>query len=72
MRAFALGIIIAGLIALPASAQQTLPRPGQTPAQKGTAPPQGQKGAPQQAQQPPVAPPAPPAVGPTSADFPTP
>jgi hypothetical protein len=64
MRTCVLGVILAGLIALPAAAQQTLPRPGQTPPppaqQKGPAPtpPQAQKGAPQ-AQQPPMAPPAP-------------
>jgi len=59
---------VRGLIALPANAQQTLPRPAQTPlptAQQKSPPPtpQGQKGAaPQQAQQPPMAPPAPYAV----------
>jgi len=64
MRTFILGVIGAALVAAPASAQQTLPRPpSQLPppaAQKGP-PPQGQKGAPaqQQAQQPPMAPPAP-------------
>ena len=68
MRTCFLGIIVAGLIAAPAAAQQTLPRPSQTPppapAQKGPppAPPQAQKGAPQQqAQQPPMPPMAPPA-----------
>lgn len=60
-------IFAAGLIALPAAAQQALPRPGQTPpapnAQKApAAPPQAQKGAPQPAAQPPMAPPAPYAV----------
>ena len=64
--AFVSSVIIAGLLSLPALAQQTLPRPpSQMPPpgsqQKGpppTAP--GQKGAPQpQAQQPPTAPPAP-------------
>lgn len=68
MRTHVLGVIVAGLIAAPAAAQQTLPRPPQTqapaPAQKGPppAPPQAQKGAPQQQQQqqpPPMAPPAP-------------
>ncbi len=64
MRSFVLGVMAAGMIALPASAQQTLPRPSQMPppaAQKAPPPaPQGQKGAPQQqAQQPPMAPPAP-------------
>jgi|RhiMethySRZTD1v2_1073278.scaffolds.fasta_scaffold696753_1 hypothetical protein len=66
------GILIAGLLALPAAAQGQLPRPGKDmpppPAQqKGPPPqaqqkgpqPQGQKGPPQQAQQPAVAPPAP-------------
>jgi hypothetical protein len=63
MRTFVLGVIVAGLIALPASAQQTLPRPGQAPppAQKTPPPPQAQKGAPPP-QQPPMAPPAPYAV----------
>jgi len=69
---FFIGAIAAGLNALPATAQQTLPRPpSQMPPpgsqQKGPPPgaqqkgpaPQGQKGPPQQAQQPPVAPPAP-------------
>src|SRR5438045_471676 len=65
--------IIAGLLALPATAQQTLPRPqSQMPPQgaqqkeqqqQQQQQPQGQKGAPQQQQQqqaqPPVAPPAP-------------
>src|SRR3954463_8768869 len=64
MRTFVLGVFVAGgLIAAPAGAQQTLPRPSQLPppaAQKAP-PPQSQKGAPpqQQAQQPPMAPPAP-------------
>ena len=70
MRSVLLGsVVTAGLIALPASAQQTLPRPpSQMPppgAQKAPAPgPQGQKGAPppQQQAQPQVAPPAPYAV----------
>jgi hypothetical protein len=57
-------IFAAGLIALPAAAQQTLPRPpSQMPPpgmQKGPPPgPPGQKGAPQQQAQPPIAPPAP-------------
>jgi len=55
------GILIAGMLVLPAAAQGQLPRPGKDmpppQAQKGP-PPQGQKG-PQQAQQPAVAPPAP-------------
>ena len=62
-------IVIAGLLALPAAAQQTLPRPpSQMPPpgsqQKGPPPAaQGQKGAPPQQQaQPPTAPPAPFAV----------
>ena len=65
MRTFILGVIGAALIAAPADAQQTLPRPpSQLPppaAQKPLPPPQGQKGAPPQqpAQQPPMAPPAP-------------
>src|SRR5690349_13595685 len=64
MRSSILGVMFAGLIAVPASAQQTLPRPpSQTPppgAQKAPPPAQqGQKGAPPQAQQPPMAPPAP-------------
>ena len=53
------GVVIAGMLALPAAAQGQLPRPGKdapAQAQKGPPPPQGQKGAPQQ---PPVAPPAP-------------
>jgi hypothetical protein len=66
MRTFVLAVSVAGLLALPASAQQTLPRPGQTPpppsAQKApAAPAQAQKGAPQQQQQQ-IAPPAPYAV----------
>src|SRR5947207_15208946 len=61
-------IFAAGLIALPAAAQQTLPRPpSQMPPpgsqQKSPPPAAQQKGAPQQqqqqAQQPPAAPPAP-------------
>jgi hypothetical protein len=62
--AFVSSVIIAGLLSLPALAQQTLPRPpSQLPPpgaqQKGPPPAaQGQKGAPPQ-QQPPVAPPAP-------------
>jgi hypothetical protein len=56
------GLLIAGLLALPAAAQGQLPRPGKDmpppQAQQKGAPPQGQKGPPQQAQ-PPVAPPAP-------------
>ena len=61
-------ILGAGLLSLPALAQQTLPRPpSQMPPpgsqQKGPPPAaQGQKGAPQQQAQPPVAPPAPYAV----------
>ena len=56
------GILIAGMLALPAAAQGQLPRPGKDmpppqAQQKGS--PQGQKGPPQQAQQPPVAAPAP-------------
>ena len=65
MRTGILGIVAAGLMALPASAQQTLPRPSQLPpppAQKAPPPPPAQKGAAPQAQQPPVAPPAPYAV----------
>jgi hypothetical protein len=69
MRTLALGVIVAALIAGPAAAQQTLPRPSQTPpppaGQKAPAPPppaQAGKGAPALAQQPPVAPPAPYAV----------
>ena len=68
MRTCVLGVILAGLIAAPAAAQQTLPRPGQTPpppAQKGPPPPpQAQKAPPpqQQQQQQPMAPPAPYAV----------
>ncbi len=50
MRTCVLGVIVAGLIALPAAAQKAPP------------PPAGQKGAPQAQQQPPVAPPAPYAV----------
>lgn len=60
MRTCVLGVIVAGLIALPANAQQTLPRPSQMPpssAPKAPSPPQGQKAG-QQAQ-PPLAPPAP-------------
>ncbi len=60
------GMLIAGLLALPAGAQAQLPRPGKDmpppqAQQKGPPQgrPQGQKGPPQQAQQPPVAPPAP-------------
>jgi hypothetical protein len=57
------GLLIAGLLALPAAAQGQLPRPGKDmpppQAQQKGPPPQGQKGPPQQAQQPPVAPPAP-------------
>ena len=58
-------ILAAGLIALPAAAQQASPRPGQAPPpgaqQKGPPPAQqGQKGPPPQQQaQPPIAPPAP-------------
>ena len=63
MRTIVLAICVAGLSALPASAQQTLPRPSQMPpagAQKAPPPaPQAQKGAPPQQAQPPVAPPAP-------------
>ena len=62
-------ILIAGMLALPAAAQGTLPRPGKDApppaAQKGPPPgPQGQKGAPppQAQQQPAPAPPAPYAV----------
>ena len=59
------GILIAGMLALPAAAQGQLPRPGKDmpppqAQQKGS--PQGQKAPPQQAQQPQVAPPAPYAV----------
>ena len=66
MRSSILGVIVAGMIMTPASAQQTLPRPPSqttTPGAQKAPPPaqQGQKGAPppQQAQQPPMAPPAP-------------
>ena len=56
--------LIAGLLTLPAAAQQTLPRPpSQMPPpgaqQKGPPAAQGQKGTQQQQAQPPVAPPAP-------------
>jgi len=72
-RIFASAAICAAFLAVPASAQQSLPRPpSQMPPpgaqQKGPPPgPQGQKGAPppqqqQQVQQPPTAPPAPYAV----------
>jgi hypothetical protein len=69
-RIFASAAICAAFLVVPASAQQTLPRPpSQMPPpgaqQKGPPPgPQGQKGAPPppQAQQPPTAPPAPYAV----------
>src|SRR6476661_8360617 len=60
MRSFVLGVIVAGMILAPASAQQTLPRPSQMPppgGQKAPPPQQGQKG--QQQAQPPMAPPAP-------------
>ena len=56
------GILIAGMLALPAAAQGQLPRPGKDmppPQAQQKGPPQGQKGPPQQAQQPPVAAPAP-------------
>ena len=74
---FASAAICAAFLALPANAQQTLPRPPSQmpppgsqqktpppPAQQKGPAPQGQKGAapPQQAQQPPTAPPAPYAV----------
>jgi hypothetical protein len=66
MRSCILGVIAAGMMLAPASAQQTLPRPPSQMPPPGTqkAPPPaqpGQKGAPppQQAQQPPTAPPAP-------------
>jgi hypothetical protein len=57
-------IFAAGLIALPAAAQQTLPRPPSQmppPGMQKVPPPgqPGQKGAPQQQAQPPMAPPAP-------------
>lgn len=63
--AFVSTAVISGLLALPAAAQQTLPRPpSQMPPpgmqQKGPPPaPQSQKSMPQQAQQPAAAPPAP-------------
>lgn len=54
MRTHVLGVIVAGFILTPATAQQTLPRPSQLP------PPPAQKAPqPQQPQQQPVAPPAP-------------
>ena len=65
MRSCVLGFILASMIACPASAQQTLPRPPSQMPPPGTqkAPPAqpAQKGAPppQQQAQPPVAPPAP-------------
>jgi len=67
MRISVLSVVVASMIACPAGAQQTLPRPSQMPPPGGgaqKAPPpaqQGQKGAPppQQQAQPPVAPPAP-------------
>jgi hypothetical protein len=65
MRTFVLGVIVTGMMAAPAAAQQTLPRPpSQMPPpgmQKSPPPPQpGQKGPPPQQQaQPPLSPPAP-------------
>ena len=65
--AFVSSVIIAGMLAVPALAQQTLPRPpsqmpppgSQQKQQPQQQPQQQQKGAPQQQAQPPVAPPAP-------------